>query len=230
MTAPLLPFASQRRVVVGAVDTVADHRSSPFRASKGAAGAGSGAAAPAVDAVDALTGDAGARSEAEFDAIFATQKTRLYAIAFSVLRDRGEAEDAVQETMWRAWKNWTALRDPSKREAWLTRICLNHCFRRKSKLARVHVAGQDETTGEVASPWAADPVMRSAGAGPSPVDHDLDAAFLVLPLKQRAAVLLHYHYGYTIEQCGELMGCRSGTVRTHVQRALARMREELGDE
>ena len=43
-------------------------------------------------------------------------------------------------------------------------------------------------------------------------------------------MLLHYHYGYTIEQCGELMGCRSGTVRTHVQRALARMREELGDE
>lgn len=152
-------------------------------------------------------------SEQEFDAYLDGHKARLWSIAYGIVRDRGEAEDAVQETMVKAWSRWDTLREPDKRDAWLTRICINHCLNSRGRLARIHVA-------ELAD---------APARGAEPGDPDLDRAFRALPTKQRAAVLLHYHWGYSVEQTAELMGCRPGTARTHVQRALARLRQELTD-
>lgn len=156
-------------------------------------------------------------SEADFDAWFAGHKRRLFGLAVSVLRDRGEAEDAVAETMWKAWAKWDSVREPDKREAWVTKVCLHECFRRRRRLGRIEVVDV-EAVGE-----------RPAATG-GPADLDLDRAFRTLPPKQRAAVLLHYHHGYSVEQTAELMGCRPGTVRTHVQRALASLRQQLREE
>jgi len=172
-------------------------------------------------------------AEAEFDEVFAREKQRLYGLAYSVLRDRGDAEDAVQEAMWKAWKSWGTLRDPSKRDAWLTKICLHQCFRTRTRLAKVTTGSASDIGADEVTPWSgrvgSGGLADGGGGNGGPRDLDLDRAYGNLPLKQRAAVLLHYHYGFTVEQCGELMGCRSGTVRTHVQRALASLRQEVGD-
>jgi RNA polymerase sigma-70 factor (ECF subfamily) len=167
--------------------------------------------------------------EAEFDEVFAREKQRLYGLAYSVLRDRGDAEDAVQEAMWKAWKSWGSLRDPSKREAWLTKICLHQCFRTRSRLGKVTTGSGGDVGESDATPWSGRVGAGAPSGDGGPRDLDLDHAYRKLPWKQRAAVVLHYHYGFTVEQCGELMGCRAGTVRTHVQRALATLRQEVGD-
>lgn len=166
--------------------------------------------------------------EREFEAVFDGHKARLYRVAFSVLRDRSEAEEAVQETMWKAWRAWPTLREPAKAEAWLTRICLNHCFRARRRLARTRPLSS-LVSGERVFVEARGSVM-AASTTARPADPDLDAAFKLLPPKQRAALLLHYHYGYTVDQCAEAMECREGTVRTHLNRALAKLRQELGDD
>lgn len=153
-------------------------------------------------------------TEAAFDRYIDGHKARLFSLAYGILRDHGEAEDAVQETMWKAWTKWDTVREEDKRDGWLTRICINHCLRSKQRLGRATVAD----------------VADRPGRAPAPRDPDLDRAFAVLPPKQRAAVLLHYHWGCTVEQTAELMGCRPGTVRTHVQRALATLRRELSDD
>ncbi len=167
--------------------------------------------------------------EAAFDAVFAREKTRLYHLALSVLHDRAEAEDAVQETMWRAWKAWSSVRDESKRSAWLTKICLHHCFRRKRRLDRSAPWDTTDPVAADAGRLPGQPVGAAASAGRAVHDPDLDRAYRKLPPKQRAAIVLHYHHGYSIEQTAAVMGCRAGTVRTHVQRALATLRKELGD-
>lgn len=58
---------------------------------------------------------------------------------------------------------------------------------------------------------------------------DMDRVYRRLSLKQRAAIALRYGYGYTDDKSAALMGCRPGTVRTHVARGLATLRKELGD-
>ena len=56
---------------------------------------------------------------------------------------------------------------------------------------------------------------------------DLDRSYRKLSPKQRAALFLHYHHGYSIDECADLMTCGAGSVRTHLARALASMRKEM---
>ena len=51
----------------------------------------------------------------------------------------------------------------------------------------------------------------------------------LLSRRQRAVVVLHYSYGYTLDECSRFMGCRPGTARQHLARALTHLRETLND-
>ena len=45
-----------------------------------------------------------------------------------ILRDPDRAEDAVQETLVRCWRDLPTLRDPDRFDAWLHRLFLNACY------------------------------------------------------------------------------------------------------
>ncbi|MBI2705960.1 MAG: hypothetical protein HYX32_11830 [Actinobacteria bacterium] len=215
--------------------------------------------------------------ERDFDFVFASERRRLYRLAYSVLRDRHAAVDVVRATMFDAWRRWNGRRDPVKRSTSLSQICLRQCFRHQPQrgtepISQLGTAFEDLgskyfTSGadrrvrptdrqfvvdgasasrwrdrqgarrrwgalgaSAESAWGRSPQgARALGTGEQPSDLDLDAAYKSLSLEQRAAVLLHFHYGFTIDECGKVMGCRSGTVSTHVSRALARLRSELAD-
>src|SRR5882724_8022912 len=87
--------------------------------------------AGAVATADALCGDmqlvrrALAREGDAFRAIIKTHNQRLYRIARGVLRNDGEAEDAVQEAYVRAFANLGAFRGDASLSTWLSRIVIN---------------------------------------------------------------------------------------------------------
>jgi RNA polymerase sigma factor (sigma-70 family) len=111
-----------------------------------------------------------------------------------------------------AWQSWGALRDPSKRGAWLRQICIRRAIRTRRRLfPRL---------------WLADTSTLHAQPSEEP-DLDLDRCFRRLSRQQRAVVALHYEYGYTIDECAALIGCQPGTARSHLARALASLRKEL---
>ncbi len=140
---------------------------------------------------------------------------RLFGLACMILRDPTLAEDAVQESFLRAWKAWGTLQDPSRASAWLTRICVNHCFRVRQRSKRFAI-------------WPIDTVSdQLAVAMQDTEDPDLDRAFRLLSPQQRSVVVLHYHYGYTLDECAALMGCATGTARSHLARALTIFRHEV---
>ena len=146
-----------------------------------------------------------------FEQAVRTQSAALLSLARAILRDRQEAEDAVQDTMELAWRAWHSLRDPQRRNAWLKQICVRRCLRVKRRLfGLLPISEQDRD-------------LR-----PSPrTDPDLDRAFHRLSRHQRAVIRLHYHDGYSLDECAGLMGCRPGTVRSHLARALTSLRQEL---
>jgi RNA polymerase sigma factor (sigma-70 family) len=154
-----------------------------------------------------------------FDAVAVPEARRLYSLALSILRDDGEAEDAVQETLLKAWRSWDSVSRMELPVPWLTRVCVNHCISR-----RRHLRSRG---------WPPLDLFEGAGAnsaGSSAADLvDMDRAYRRLSLKQRAAITLNYRHGYSIEECAVLMGCQPGTVRTHVARGLNTLRKELGD-
>ena len=156
--------------------------------------------------------DRPAREAPGFEAAVHAESGRLFAVAYSILRDPQEAEDAVQETMELAWRSWDALRDPLKRGAWLRQICVRRAIRtRRRLLPRLWLTDTNE------------PHRQS----PEEPDLDLDRSYRHLSRQQRAVVTLHYEYGYTIDECAALIGCQPGTARSHLARALATLRKEL---
>ncbi len=135
----------------------------------------------------------------------------LYSLALSILSDQQEAEDAVQDTMVIAWGRWHSVRDEERRSAWLKRVCLRRCLRVKRRLFAVERLSERQ---------------RDTRTSPTS-DPDLDRAFRRLSPHQRAVVRLHYQDGYSLDECASLMGCRPGTARSHLARALATLRQEL---
>src|SRR5437762_11599939 len=69
-----------------------------------------------------------------FESAIRMESGRLFAVAYSILRDVQEAEDAVQETMEQAWRSWSTLRDPLKRAAWLRQICVRRALRLRRRV------------------------------------------------------------------------------------------------
>src|SRR6059058_5743079 len=57
-----------------------------------------------------------------FEMIIRTQSRALFAIAYGILQNREEAEDAVQDALVKAWKSRWRVRDPEKFPAWLSTI------------------------------------------------------------------------------------------------------------
>ena len=164
-----------------------------------------------------VLGEQATVAQADFEAAMRAHGRRLHSICAAILHDPVEAEDAVQEAMESAWRSWSDLRDAAAREAWLMRICVRHSVRRRRGLLRRWLLRED--TGR---PDAA-PDMRVR-------DIDLHRAFGRLSPGQRAVVALHYQHGYTLDESAEIMGCRPGTARSHLARALATLRTELGDD
>src|SRR5580698_640408 len=156
-------------------------------------------------------------TDRRYESVVGSETRRLYSLALSILTDSGEAEDAVQETLLKAWRSWTALSGMDRPAAWLTRVCVNYCLNRRRLLRSrgwPHLGLSEGTEPQ-----------RAGGARAESLD--ISRAYKRLSTRQRAAITLNYRYGYSVEECAVLMGCRPGTVRTHLERGLAALRKEL---
>jgi RNA polymerase sigma factor (sigma-70 family) len=160
-----------------------------------------------------------AAREHAFDQSVGRDIDRLYTLALSILCDEGEAQDAVQESLVKAWRSWDSLSLIDHASQWLTRVCVNYCISRRRYLR--------------SRGWPPLEMSERTGATGTPISRvetiDMDRAYRRLSLKQRAVITLRYGHGYSIDQCAALMGCRPGTVRTHMARGLATLRKELAD-
>ena len=142
----------------------------------------------------------------------ARSATRL---AFALLHDRSEAEDAFQESAIRAWRRLQNLRDGRPFQPWFIGIVANQCKEiRRGKwwqTVRLPDAGQTRAVDETA--W-------SEG-------EDLRRAVMRLPYDQRVAVLMHFHLDMPLSDVATALGLSVGGVRSRVKRALRKLRPAL---
>jgi RNA polymerase sigma factor (sigma-70 family) len=137
-------------------------------------------------------------------------------LAFAMLQDRSEAEDAFQESALRAWRRLRNLRDGSRFEPWFIGIVANQC--REVRRGRWwQMVRLPDVTGMV-------PVDESA----SLEDEDLRRAVMGLPHDQRAAILLHFHLDMPLSEVAIALGISVPGVKTRINRALKRLRPEMG--
>ena len=81
----------------------------------------------------------GLRDERAFVALMRRHNRLLYRLARSILKDDAEAEDAVQEAYFAAYRNISGFRGGAKLSTWLARIVLNEAYGRLRKRKRTGV-------------------------------------------------------------------------------------------
>lgn len=160
-----------------------------------------------------------------------------YGIAYDLLRNRAEAEEAVQEALARACEAIGDLRDPGAAPAWFLRIVTTMCLRtlRRRKLKRTlfgWLPGKDAVeTADAGTDAIAERMHATAGPAPREAlaDHETLDALLGrledLSAQQRAALVLRYGHDMPVPQIAEMLGVEQATAKTHLVRGLARLRD-----
>jgi RNA polymerase sigma-70 factor, ECF subfamily len=136
-------------------------------------------------------------------------------LAFAMLNDRSEAEDAFQEAALRAWRRLQNLRDGSPFQPWFIGIVANQCREvRRGKwwrLVRLPDANATQPVDDAA--WFE--------------GEDLRRAVMHLPHDQRAAILLHFHLDMPLSDVAVALGISQSGVKTRINRALKRLRPAM---
>lgn len=165
---------------------------------------------------------------------FAELVTRYTAPVFNfaarLTGDRAEAENVTQETFLRAYAALPRSRTDLAFKPWLFQIAVNLCrdlARKKRPAAFAELAQEDgvapEETIEDPAPLLLDTVAERE------LEQALARAVAALPETYRAVVTLRYTEGLSYEDMAAALGLPVNTVRTHLFRAKAMLRQMLAD-
>ena len=177
--------------------------------------------------------------EAEFSGLTEPHRRELHVHCYRMLGSFEDAEDAVQETLLRAWRGRNTFEGRSTLRAWLYRIATNTCLdliaRRRRRRGRA-------SGGEV--PWLQPYPDRLLDELPAADDDEpesralaretIELAYVVavqhLAPRPRAVLILRDVLGWPAKEVAELLGDSVNSVNSALQRARAGMREHLPSE
>ncbi|MFW8633539.1 RNA polymerase sigma factor [Cribrihabitans pelagius] len=140
----------------------------------------------------------------------------LRAFAISLTRNSATADDLVQDTLVKAWTNIDKFEPGSNIRAWLFTILRNTYYSLRRKRKRE----VEDADGSLAATLSQKP------------DHDgrlnmrdFHVAFRQLNDEQREALTLVGAGGFSYEEAAEMCGVKTGTIKSRVNRARARLTE-----
>jgi RNA polymerase sigma-70 factor, ECF subfamily len=172
----------------------------------------------------AIAGDAEVQAR-----LFATHTPKLYRIAFNVLRNKEDAEDAVQDGWCRAYSKLHTFQGRSSLSTWLTRIIINSALmmRRRNKHVQISLSHPSEDQ------QALLPDLVDNRRTPEQVCWDREMNGLLveqihrLPSSTRAAFLLRDVDELTTEESTKLLGIKKSAMKSRVLRARQKLAERM---
>ena len=152
-----------------------------------------------------------------FDQFAADRIDRLLRFATALTCDPHLAQDVVQEVLVRVQHRWARIGPMPARDLYVRRMIINEYLSWRRRKAAKTVAATHSTLDALGTPTA-DPAAGYA-------ERDaMRTQIARLPRKQRAALVLRYYSDRSDAEIAELLGCSTGTVRSHISRALSTLR------
>jgi RNA polymerase sigma-70 factor (sigma-E family) len=152
----------------------------------------------------------------DFDRFVADSTNGLLRTAYLIVGDLHEAEDLVQETLFKVARRWSKVSGMDHPAAYARRILVNLALRGSPKRSRRRAELSETRPGDPAAPAA--PLDR----------HDeLHAALAALPPRQRAVLVLRYFLDLPEAEVASALQCSLGTVKSTASRGLARLEQTL---
>jgi RNA polymerase sigma-70 factor, ECF subfamily len=159
---------------------------------------------------------------------------RLFRAAWSILKSRAEAEDAVQSAWLSAFRSIDGFEGRASLSTWLTRIVVNEALGRRRAAGRRR-ARLDPSSVTVLDDYR-EKLMRGSINAPEAelargeIRRLLEAAIGVLPTPFRLVFVLRDVEGLSVEETADALGVLPATVKTRLLRARRRLREALDPE
>lgn len=153
----------------------------------------------------------------------------LLGVAYSMLSDRDEAEEVVQEAFTIVWQRVDLYdSEAGGLMAWLLRITRNRALDRlRHRRRQVRKAERIQSLGGSPDPWTS-PVEPNEAAHPGwQVHESVHSALRALPEEQHTVVRLAYFEGLTQSEIAEQLGIPLGTVKTRLRLAFDKLRSGL---
>jgi len=154
--------------------------------------------------------------EQELKRLVDAYQTSLLRMCQIHLQDSALAEDAVQETFFRAYRAYNRFRHDSSEYTWLTRIAINCCRSQRTKAwfrLEEQRANPEDLPGR-----HADPDM--------PDDTVLQTVMALTP-KYKDPVLLHYYQGLPVKDIARILHVAVSTVSVRLMRARTMLKDAL---
>lgn len=137
-------------------------------------------------------------------------QARFYRLAYSVLKNREEALDAVQAAVCRSLERQDSLRDPGAVKTWFTRILMNTCndaLRQRSRVIPFPEDGPEPSCED-----------------PEPSDETLARRVDALPAEVGTVIKLRFYEELTLKEIGEITGQNINTVKSRLYAGLKKLR------
>lgn len=169
--------------------------------------------------------------EAIEEAIGLLQNT-VYSFSMKVCGHPEDAEDTMQEVLYRSIQHLSKLQDPQALAVWLYTVTRNRCWRMRRKSANAPKAmvaldelmPDDAELGRLLEDAARSPEGNVLHAEES---HLLHQAVLGIPAPLRMVLVLHDMEELDTEQVAQILGLQTGTVRVRLHRARLGVRKEM---
>lgn len=166
-----------------------------------------------------------------FRALVDQHAKAVFRLAYRMTGNESDAEDMVQETFLRAWKQIAKFDGRASFGTWLHRICANCTLdhlrvrQRRQELQPTYQPGEEQ----------GDPVTLVAAETPSPermamsaqVSAMLAPALDELSPMERSAFILRHYEGLGIEEISVALGVQPGAAKHSVFRAVQKLRRAL---
>jgi len=160
---------------------------------------------------------------------------RLFRAAWSILKNRNEAEDAVQSAYAKAFAAIASFEGRSSLTTWLTRIAINEALarRRVNERRRKNLESEGvqvlETYREQLAKGSCAP-SPEAEAARDQLRSLLERAIASLPENFRTVFVLHEIEGVSVEDAAQVLEIPTGTVKTRLMRARRKLQQALAPE
>lgn len=168
----------------------------------------------------AINGD-----EEAFTQLVETYQTPVYNLCFRMLGNENSAEDAAQETFWRAYRNLKRYDSQRPFITWLLSIAAHYCIDQQRK-KRLPLFEMDEFPDfDVADPEIPNPEQEYKQGEEDSALHNLVNK---LNPQDRAAVILKYWYDCSEEEIGQMLSLTISAVKSRLHRSRRQLAELAG--
>jgi RNA polymerase sigma-70 factor, ECF subfamily len=163
---------------------------------------------------------------AAFEELVARHRDKIYARAFSMMRNEDEANDLCQEAWVKSWQRLKQFQGESSFGTWMTRIVINLCLdqlRKRKRQRTESIEEMNEETGGVERQMPTVTVNPTERLERGELRKRIDAALSQLSYEHRTVLILHEFEEMEYKEIAKTMECSIGTVMSRLFYARRKM-------